>query len=178
MKQKEITVPVRIDARTFKRFSRFDTFRLRRRWLRPLGFALILSAFAAVALASGRPQSGLIAALLLVVGIGLPLVYIGSYFSQLNVQTERLRLDPARHVYTVRLDFDGVRVENAQRKESPVVLRWSDLQAAFRARGCVYLYAGPTRAYLLPDGQSDAGDEALWSCIAEHMEGKCRDCRR
>ena len=67
MNSKEITVRVRLDAKTFKRFSRFDTLRLRKRWTRPAAFALILVAFAVVALLTGKAQAGLIAAVLLVV---------------------------------------------------------------------------------------------------------------
>ena len=77
MDRARITVPVRLDAGTFKRFSRFDMFVLRRRWVRPAAFALILMAFAVVALLSGKAQSGLIASVLLAVGLGLPLVYVG-----------------------------------------------------------------------------------------------------
>ena len=178
MTPKQIHIPVRLDAKTFKRFSRFDTFRLRRRWVRPAVFALILAAFAAIALVSRRPQAGLIAAVLLAVGLGLPLVYFGTYFSQLNAQAERQKLSPARRVYDVTLDFDGVRVENVQVKESPQALRWDDVWSAWRVKGCVYLYASPTRAYLLPDGQADAGDDALWSAITSHMGARCHDLRQ
>ena len=81
---RQITIPVRLDEKTFKRFSRFDMFRLRRRWVRPVVFALILLAFAALALFSGRAQGGMIAAVLVAVGLGLPLVYFGTFLSQVN----------------------------------------------------------------------------------------------
>ena len=42
----QIVVLVSLDERTFKRFSRFDTFALRRRWVRPAAFAAILTALA------------------------------------------------------------------------------------------------------------------------------------
>ena len=50
MKDGAITVHVRLDAKTFRRFSRFDMLRLRRRWVRPTVFAAILIAFAVMAL--------------------------------------------------------------------------------------------------------------------------------
>lgn len=170
-----ITVRVRLDARTFKRFTRFDTFRLRKRWRRPVGFALIMLAFAFVALLSGRAQAGMIAAVLLVVGVGLPLVYFGSYLSQVNVQAEQRQLGKGRAVYTVALDFDGVTVTNDQKAEAPVVLKWDAVQAAFRAKGCVYLYANAARAFLLPDGQADAPDGEVWDCVKRHMGDRAKD---
>ena len=172
MKSREITIRVRLDAKTFRRFSCFDMLRLRKRWLRPALFALILIAFAAVALASGREQAGMLAAVLLVVGLGLPLVYFGTFLSQVNMRAAELT--PPKAVYTVRLSFEGVEVTNDQKPEERVPLKWSQLAAAYRAKGCVYLYVNPARAFLLPDGQSDASDEALWEYLVKHMGGKCK----
>ena len=174
----EIIIPVKLDARTFKRFSRFDMFRLRKRWVRPAVFAAILLGFAAVALLSGREQSGLIAAVLLAVGVGLPLVYIGTFLSQVNAQAKRWKLNPPRRVYTVKLDFDGVRVTNDQKKEDAQQVRWSEVFAAFRDRGCVYLYVSPARAYLLPDGQANVSDAELWEYLKARLGEKCREKMR
>ena len=174
MSRVEYVIPVRLDAKTFRRFSRFDALRLRRKWRRPVAFALILIAFAAVALLSGRAQAGMIAAVLLVVGLGLPLVYFGSFLSQVNLQAERLRLDQPRLVYTVTLDFDGVRVVNNMKKEDAQFVKWADVQAAFRKKDCVYLYVSPVRAFLLPAGQADATDDELWAYLGEHLGDRCR----
>lgn len=171
----KITIPVKLDAKTFKRFGRFDMFVLRKRWVRPAVFALIFIAFSVVALLSRRPESGLIAAVLLVVGLGLPLVYIGSFFSQVNLQAEKLKLDKPRPVYTVTLDFDGIRVVNDMRKEDAQFIKWQDAQAAFRKKGCIYLYVSPVKAFLLPSGQADTSDEAVWGYLKEHMAGKCKE---
>ena len=46
----EIVIPVKLDEKTFKRFARFDMFILRKHWVRPLIFSLLLTAFAIVAL--------------------------------------------------------------------------------------------------------------------------------
>ena len=171
---KEIIIPVKLDAKTFRRFCRFDMFRLRKRWVRPVAFALILIAFAVAALFSRRPEAGLIAAVLLVVGLGLPLVYFGTYFSQVNLQAERLGLASARLVYTVKLDFDGVRVVNHLKKEDAQTVSWSEVQAAFRRKGCVYLYVSPVKAYLLPDGQGGVAPDALWAYLNARIPEKCR----
>ena len=146
MSRVEYVIPVRLDAKTFRRFSRFDALRLRRKWRRPVAFALILIAFAAVALLSRKAQAGMIAAVLLAVGLGLPLVYFGSFFSQVNMQAVRYGLDRPRRVYTVTLNDDGVGVVNDQKAEDTVRVPWKEVQAAFRVRGCVYLYVNAARA--------------------------------
>ncbi len=80
-----IEIPVKLNEKTFKRFARFDMFTLRKRWVRPVIFSLLMTAFAAAALLARKEQSGLIAAVLLTVGLGLPVVYFGTFLSQVNM---------------------------------------------------------------------------------------------
>ena len=170
----EYTIPVRLDAKTFRRFGNFDMLRLRKKWVRPVLFAVILVAFAFLALLTRKEQSGMIAAVLLAVGLGLPLVYFGTFLSQMNMQVEKYRLDPPRRVYTVKLNFDGIHVTNNQQSENQVDVAWKDAQAAFRAKGCIYLYITPQRAFLLPDGQADCPPDELWAYVEKHMGQKAR----
>ncbi|MER2054721.1 MAG: YcxB family protein [Clostridia bacterium] len=167
--ERNITIPVRLDEKTFKRFARFDMFTLRKRWVRPVIFSAILIAFAFVALLTKKAQSGMIAAVLLAVGIGLPVVYFGSFFSQVNMQALQQKLKPPRNVYTVTLREEGIRVENNQRQEDVLEMEWAAVQKAFRRKGCIYLYVTPTKAFLLPEGQADAPDEEVWDYLTAHM---------
>ncbi len=169
-----ITVPVRLDQKTFKRFAWFDMFILRRGWVRPAIFSLLIP-IGAAALLSPKEDAGLIAAVLMVIGVGLPLVYFGSFLSQVNMQAVRHRLKPPRRVYTVTMGPEGVTVENNQKAEEKLHLKWEEIRQAIRARGCVYLYVTPARAFLLPDGQADAPDEALWALLERNLgQEKCR----
>ena len=172
---REIVIPVRLDERTFKRFALFDMFSLRRKWVRPAVFSAILFAFAFAALLLRKEQSGLIAAVLLTVGLGLPLVYFGSFLSQVNMQAARAKLKPARRVYTVTLREAGIRVENDQKKEEPLEMDWASVQQAYRKKGCIYLYVTAAKAFLLPDGQADVPAAEVWQYLAGHLgPEKCR----
>ena len=166
---KTITIPVRLDEKTFKRFARFDMFVLRKKWIRPVLFSVILIAFAVAALLIRKEQSGMIAAVLLTIGIGLPVVYIGSFLSQVNMQSLQRKLKPARSVYTVTLRESGILVRNDQRQEDPLEMDWTSIQRAFRRKGCVYLYVTPAKAFLLPDGQADVPDEEVWNYLEKHL---------
>ena len=172
---KTITIPVRLDERTFRRFARFDMFSLRKRWIRPALFSLILIVFAFIALLARKDQSGMIAAVLLAVGIGLPVVYIGTFLSQVNMQAARRGLKPARNVYTVRLRNEGILVTNSQKKEDPLEMDWESVRQAFRKKGCIYLYVTAAKAFLLPNGQADVPDQEVWQFLTEHLgHEKCR----
>ncbi len=173
--EKQIIIPVRLDEKTFKRFARFDMFILRRKWVRPLVFSLILIAFAIVALLAGKNQSGMIAAVLLAVGLGLPLVYFGTFLSQVNMQAIQAKLKPAVRVYTVTLRESGIHVENTRKKEDPLEMDWSSVQKAFRRKGCIYLYVTAAKAFLLPDGQATVPDPEVWQYLVNHLGNeKCK----
>lgn len=85
---------------------------------KPILFSLILLAFAAAALWLRKEQSGMIAAVLLVIGLGLPILYIGTFISQLNLQAERFKLGKGRKVYTVTLENDGLTITSSRRKRT------------------------------------------------------------
>ena len=167
-----IEIPVKLDEKTFRRFAWYDTLILRKKWIRPVVFSAILIVFAFVALISRREQSGMIAAVLLAVGIGLPVVYVGSFLSQVNMQAMQHKLKPPRKVYTVRLEDQGIRVENNQKKEEPLELPWSGIAQAIRRKKCIYLYVTPVKAFLLPAGQANVPDNQVWEMMVKHLKAK------
>ena len=129
----------------------------------------------------GRPQrlrvlvSGLIAAVLLAVGLGLPIVYVGMFLSQVNLQADKWKLGKGRPVYTVTLRSRDFTVISDQKAGEAVTVDWKDAAQAFRMPGCIYLYASPAKAFLLPDGQADAPDREVWAMIMTHLGAdKCR----
>ncbi|MBR2603123.1 MAG: YcxB family protein [Clostridia bacterium] len=172
---REITIPVRLDAKTFRRFACFDILIRKKRWVRPLVFALILIGFAIVALLSWKSEAGMISAVLLVVGCGLPVVYFGMFLTQVNLQAERQKLGKGKAVYIVTLRDQEIRVVNSRKKEESVSIPWKDADRAYRSHSCIYLYVTPQRAFLLPSGQADAPDEEVWGTILRGLgREKCR----
>ena len=172
---REITIPVQLDAKTFRHFACFDIMIRKRRWIRPALFAIILIGFSVIALLSRKPQSGLISAVLLAVGCGLPVVYFGMFLRQVNLQAGQKKLEKGKTVYTVTLCGDGFTAVNNRKEEETATVAWKDADRAYRSRGCIYLYAGPQRAFLLPSGQADAPDEEVWQAIVRGLgEKKCR----
>ena len=170
-----ITIPVKLDEKTFRRFAYFDMFILRKKWIRPVVFFLIMTAFAFAALLIRKEQSGMIAAVLLVIGIGLPLVYAGSFLSQVNMQAVSRKLKPAKYVYTVTLGGEGVTAKDNGKNEETPVIPWEKVQRAFRRKGCIYLYVTAAKAFLLPAGQADAPDHEVWDFIQDHLGAdKCK----
>ncbi len=170
-----IVFPVKLDEKTFRRFAFYDAFRVRLKWRKPVIFCLIFLAFGVIAMLSQKAEGAKLAAVLIVVGIGLPLVYTGTFLSQVNMQCTKYKLKPPRLVYTLTLSHDVLRVHNESKAEEDLVLSWSQVPAAFRRRKCIYLYVTPQKAFLLPENPENCSLEEVWSFLLSHMKaGTCR----
>ena len=173
MKQ-EIRIPVRLDGALFRRFALFNAFRRQRRWVRPLLFAAIFGGFAAVCFLSGRAQGPLLGTVLLLVGLGLPLVWVAAFLLQVRGQIKQAGLSKARPVYTVVLRPDGLHVHREGKDAQALDLPWTKVYAACLVRGCIYLYVSPVQAFLLPEGQGGVPMAEIWQALARWMpEGRC-----
>lgn len=157
MRVSSVRYRVRMDQKTFRAFALFDTFRLKKHARLPAIFFAIMTAFAAVALFSGKPQGGLLAAVLFVVGLGMPAIYVVTFLCQVKKQGRALKLDKPRPAYTVALERDAITIHNDLKAEADVSLRWDQLYRVIRRKTCFYLYAVPQKAFILPDRDADCG---------------------
>ena len=161
MKKETILVPAKINETVFRRFAFFNTFYHQKHWQRPLLFALLMSVFSIPCfLFHGRRQGAvLLGAVLLVVGLGLPLAYLLSFYLSLRRQMKRMDLRGERIVYTLRLEPGGVHVTaGTETADYP----WESIYMAYRVSDCDYLYVSAERAYLLPRG---ASSEKVWQLL-------------
>ena len=151
MKQSVIYLPVQIDGADFRHFALFDAFTRRKMWRRPAVFTAILTVSAALCY-SRYPQEGsvLLGTILLVLGVGMPLVWYLSYEHSLHVQAKKMGLLKApRRVYTTPLS-------------------WGSVTAVYRRPNITYLYAGE-RAWLLPHSQVREGESSLRALLARRL---------
>lgn len=175
MRDETIQYRVRIDQKTFRSFALFDTFREKKHARLPAIFCLIMAAFAVVAILSGRPQRWLIAGVLLVVGMGMPALYAGTFLLQVGKQGKALGLKTPRPAYTVTLTKDAIRIHNDLKAEADQSLEWGQIYRVIRRKGCFYLYAVPQKAFILPDRDADcAASEAIAFMRAHVPGGKLR----
>ncbi len=168
-----------MDAKILRKFAFFDTFRRQKRWTPVATFAALMTAFAVLcfALRSVNEQAVLIGTVLLFVGLGLPIVYVGSFFHSLQAKAKRLRLNQPRHAYTLTFQQsgDGMHVEDS--KESFLYV-WESLYHVFRTQDSFYLYVLVNKAFVLPIGQLSGDAEALWALLAEKLPAeKITDAR-
>ena len=172
-----ISVSTTMDEPGFHDFAVFDAFHHRKAWLRPAIFAAIMLTFAAVCLSQlgKRPGSGLLTAVLTIVGIGLPASYFYSFFHSLSKQIRQLHLP--RAFYRVELADTGIAVWMYGQQDKPEPTNrhtWGSFYCAYRTDNAVYLYVEKEKAYLLNDRM-----EAVWQFLTGILpKEKLHDCRK
>lgn len=163
-----MTIDVELSGREFRTFTVFDTLRRRKLWRGPVMFAAILGASAAVCFAmSSKPGALLLGNVLLTIGLGLPCVYFGFFFSSLNRQIRTQGLSRPQKVYTVELTDNAKAITAANEKET-ARYEWSSLFHAYRGDTAIYLYTAPTRALILPYSCMEE-PEKLWKLICRKL---------
>ena len=169
MKQSVIYLPVQIDGADFRHFALFDAFTRRKMWRRPAVFTAILTVSAALCY-SRYPQEGsvLLGTILLVLGVGMPLVWYLSYEHSLHVQAKKMGLLKApRRVYTLVFAEEGIQISQDLGKTF-TPLSWGSVTAVYRRPDITYLYAGE-RAWLLPHSQVREGESSLRALLARRL---------
>lgn len=169
MKKADFIVPVKIDGNIFKHFALFDTFGRQRRWISPAVFGSIMLLFSLIAFSqTGKAQqAALLGSVLLGVGVLLPAIYFFSFDRSVRTQIKKLGLTKRRYVYTLELDKNNGVAVSADKEQT--AYRWDELFAAYRTSRGIYLYAAPTRAYLMPNEQIEGGADALWALLSAAM---------
>lgn len=165
---KSVTVPCRIDRKVFMRFAVYDSLVRKKGWRNPVLFMLIMSAFAAVCflVRKTHAQAVLLGSVLLGVGLVLPIVWFGMFFSSVSRQAKRSGLSPDRAQYYVTLSEEKIHVSKGKETAD---FAWQDTYLARRVKGCIYLYVSPARAFLLTEG---AESVQAWAIITAALDPK------
>ncbi|MDR1663711.1 MAG: YcxB family protein [Clostridiales bacterium] len=168
MESTGIIIKSRIGVKIFKRFAIFDGFFVKKFWRSPLIFFLIMAVAATVCFTQqGRSdQAAMLGTLLLGVGIGLPAAYVFSFFGNITAQVKKYGLIIPREFYTLKLtrEPDGIAV--SQPGGASARYKWAEVYGAYRRKGCVYLYIVKNKAFLLPEGQAEGGED-FWPFLSE-----------
>lgn len=167
-------IEVNLTEEIFRKFTMFDMLRRRKVWRSPAIFASILSVCACICFIMRHVEGAvLLGSVLLVVGLGMPLVYFVSFFSSLRQQILVQGLKRPQKVYTLCLTekADGIGISNEKEHAD---YKWKDVHHIYRDRIATYLYMTPQRAFILPHTCIEEGVDALWELIGKKVpKEKC-----
>lgn len=164
----KILISSNIGSHSFIRFALYDTFIFKKRWRRPALFFILMTFFSALCFFLGKKteDSRLLALVLLSVGLVVPVVYVFMFLLSAKEQADRLVLSPLTVQYTVELNEKGALIRKDGQETS---LAWKQVYCAVRKRDCIYLYATPQKAFLLPEGELS---EVTWNLIQKKLPNR------
>lgn len=169
-----MTIEVNLTEEVFRKFTMFDILRHRKMWRSPAIFAAILGTAAIVCFIMHHVHGAVfLGSVLLLVGLGMPLVYFVTFFSSLGKQITALGLHRPKHVYTLCLTekANGIGVSNDREQAD---YKWKDVYHVFRDDIATYLYMTPARAFILPHTCIEEGPDELWKLINKKVAAeKC-----
>ena len=164
-----MTIEATLTEKIFRKFTMFDMMRRRKVWRSPAIFASILSVSACICFLMHHVDGAvLLGSVLLIVGLGMPLVYFISFASSLKQQILQQGLKRPQTFYTLCLTekADGIGIRNAKEQAS---YKWKDVHHVYRDTIATYLYMTPQRAFILPHTCIEEGPDALWKLIEKKI---------
>ena len=158
-----------LDSRTFRDFTIFDVLSRRKAWKSPVIFASIMTISAIICFIMHKVDGAvLLGSVLLVVGLGMPVVYFLSFFLNLKEEIKKQKLKDGRYVYTVNLDSSAIHVRNDKEEAN---YQWDKAYKAYRNYDAIYLYITSERAFIIPSDKTE--QDKTWDLITKKMKNRC-----
>lgn len=169
-----MTIEATLTEEIFRKFTMFDMLRRRKVWRSPAIFAAILGTCACICFLMHHVEGAvMLGCVLLIVGLGMPLVYFLTFFSSLRKQVLTLGLKRPQTFYTLSLTekADGIGVRNEKEQAS---YKWKDVHHVYRDTLATYLYMTAQRGFILPHTCIEEGPDALWALIEKKVPAERR----
>ena len=169
------TLPIVLNAKSFKEFIIFDSKTKQRRFKTIVALTVSLFMLSVFCFASVESLdfADTLGCILVAFSVILPTWYFNAFRNTIKQQTEKMKLTNPRHVYTVRLhsDRNGVELYYPDEKEPAQTYSWDSICGAWRSRNAIYLYVTDTQALLIPDYVSKT-PEQLWEFLSKKLDKK------
>lgn len=182
--QNNYFIPIKLSARTFKNFARFNAFRRQHRWIFPVSIAVFCFIFSVLSFMFQEklPWGSSLGSILSAVTVLVPLGYFRSFYSALDTQVERMNLKEPRHVYTIELsesNTNSICLFYPGEKYPSEIFSWKTLEGAWRTDHAIYIYINPQHALLIPDVIKTLNQDELWKFLGKHLgTAKIHNCQK
>lgn len=172
-------IEVMLTEEVFRKFTMFDILRRRKMWRSPAIFAGILGTAACICFIMNHVNGAvMLGTVLLVVGLGMPAVYFGTFFSSLKKQVLAYGLKRPQQVYTLELTDKAKGIGVSNEKEQ-AAYEWKSVFHVYRDTLATYLFMTRDRAFILPHTCVEEGEDALWELLNKKVpEARRTDLRK
>lgn len=166
------STPIVLSEKQFKDFITYDNMKKQKRWKKCVSLAACLFMLATMCFAFQDSYSwaGTVGSVVCCFCVLIPVYYFNSYSNGVKKQIEKMKLNPPREVYSIRLSdsSNGIMFYYPKEKNYAGRYSWKNIDGVWRTKHAIYLYVTKQQALIIPDTVQDYED--IWKFIVEKLD--------
>ncbi len=165
------STPIILTEKQMREFIGFDNTKKQKRWKQPVSLAVCLFMFATMCFAFQDTYSwaGTLGSVLCCGTVLIPIYYFNSYNTGVKAQVEKLKLNPPRQVYSIRLSdaANGIMFYYPDEKNYAGRYSWKNIDGVWKTKSAIYLYVTKHQALIIPDTVNEYKE--IWAFIQKNL---------
>ena len=155
-----------------KDFITYDSMKKQKRWKKTvcLSACLFMLATMCFAFQDSYSWAGTVGSIVCCICVLVPVYYFNSYHNGVKKQVERMKLNPPREVYSIRLSdsANGIMFYYPKEKNYAGRYSWNNIDGVWRTKNAIYLYVTKQQALIIPNTINDYED--IWQFIIKKLD--------
>lgn len=176
MLKNHLSIPVVLSEKQLKDFIMYDSMTKNKRYKPTLSITVMLFTLATLCFASQEhiPAAEWIGNILIVFTVLIPTNYARTFQNSIRSQTEKMKLNPPRQVYTINLSTSASGIHHFYPGETSAAgqFSWKSIDGAYQTKHAIYLYVTPQQALIIPDTIQSPDYETIWRFIKSNLNEK------
>lgn len=166
------STPIILNEKQFKDFITFDNMKKQKRWKKTISLAacLFLAATMFFAFQESYEWAGTVGGIICCFTVLIPVHYFNSYNNAVKKQVEKMKLDPPRQVYSIRLSdsSNGIMFYYPDEKNYAGRYTWANVDSVWKTKNAIYLYVTKQQALIIPNTINEYDD--VWAFIQSKLD--------
>lgn len=175
--KQNLTLPVKLDAKTLKNFATFDNMQRKKLWKTPViqGSMLLIGGLVCALLGGLTGPVPFITYAFLFLGAALIILYFFTFAGYVRQMVKKADADSDGSTFTLTVGDSGMSISTSKKYYNFV---WSEMSEVYRANDAMYVYADNS-AFIIPQGEDPKALDSIWERFTEKMNpDRIQDVRK
>lgn len=166
--KQNLTLPVKLDAKTLRNFATFDNMQRKKLWKTPViqGSMLLIGGIICALLGGLDGPVPFITIVFLFLGAALILLYFFTFAGYVWQMVRKADEDSDGSTFNLTVGDSGMSISTSKKYYNFV---WSEMDEVYRANDAMYVYANNS-AFIIPQGEDPKAFDAIWARFTEKMD--------
>jgi len=168
--KQNLTLPVKLDAKTLKNFATFDNMQRKKLWKMPVtqGSMLLIGGLICAMLGGLSGPVPFITFAFLFLGAAIIILYFFTFAGYVRQMVKKADSENDGSTFNLSVSDTGMSISTNKKYYNFV---WSEMDEVYRANDAMYVYADKG-AFIIPQGEDPKTMDAIWERFTEKMDPK------